>query len=164
MKCICNQYDFDEWTSTYQNYWTFQKDIYMGKLYKCRFCSALWAEYASGHGWVVYYKKNPKSDFKNPELSLKIKEQENYFNKSMIDIWKKILKKLPEETECQIGKIIIPGDIMTVLKFLFKDDKSIRRWLFTFRDKSVQFKVPIDIMEEGGMDIIRFLLLKKYFE
>ena len=44
VKCICNQYDFDEKGDLYHDYWIFFKNVYMGKLYKCMYCSALWAE------------------------------------------------------------------------------------------------------------------------
>ena len=124
------------------------------------YCSALWAEYTGGHGWLEYYKKNPESVFEEPAPS--IEEEWNIsLDENMINTWKNIVAKIPEQPECKIGEVIIPGDIMSFLKFIYKDEREINRWLYTFRDKTTQFITPINLLkEDGGMDAVRFLLLR----
>ena len=54
---------------------------------------------------------------------------------------------------------------MSILKLLFKDEKSMKHWLFTSRERLMQFETPINIMKrKGGMDSIRQILLDKYRE
>lgn len=77
--------------------------------------------------------------------------------------WNEIIKTIPEEKEKTIANVIIPGDIMSILKLLFKDEKSLKLWLFTSRERLMQFEIPINIMKrEGGMDCVRQALLNRY--
>lgn len=120
----------------------------------------------SGHGWMTYYKKSPDSNFMPPSPFLQEKRQEQHFSldETATKEWEEFIKTIPNEKEGSFENVNVPCDVMSVLRFLFKDEKNIRKWLFTCREKSMQFKLPINIMkEEFGMDTIRFILLKKYY-
>lgn len=127
------------------------------------YCGTLWVRYMCGHGWSAYYKKAPDVAFKSPSMKLKIDMPKSQFDESMRNRWNELLKKTPQEKEGLIEQIKVPNDIMSVLKYLFKDENEMKKWLFTCRERIVGFKLPIDILkEEGGMDKVRFLLFQTY--
>lgn len=165
MQCNCNQYKKGEVKIKKEDYWTFQRYIFMGKLYKCNYCESLWAEYMGGHGWTAYYKQEADTIFAEPSSGVSRMDNKIYYDEQKMQEWNETLKTIPEEKEKIIADVIIPGDVMSILKLLFKDEKSMKHWLFTSRERLMQFETPINIMKrKGGMDSIRQILLDKYRE
>lgn len=163
MKCNCCQYKKDEVKFKKEDYWTFQRNIFMGKLYKCNYCGSMWTEYMGGHGWIAYYKQEPDKVFKEPSPEAGHIDDKICFDKQKMQEWNEIIKTIPEEKEKTIANVIIPGDVMSILKLLFKDEKSLKHWLFTSRERLMQFEIPINIMKrDGGMDCVRQALLNRY--
>lgn len=162
MKCDCNQYDFNESVQRKKDYWEFQRDVFMGKLYKCSFCNSLWAAYMGGHGWTLYYKKPDDTEFSLPEKTLEDSKCEVVWNDFVFRAWDEIVKMLPPQEEGYIGKQFMPSDVMTVLQYLFDNEKEIHKWLFTERESSLGFETPIKVMNEGdGLNLIKVVLKEK---
>ena len=164
MKCNCGQYQDNEEKKEKERYWSFEGPVYMGKLYKCPYCGTLWAEYMSGHGWTSFYKIKPNMKLQKPALEIgrPITSQEKLTAKSL-QIWNEILKMIPKIYKQVINDVIIPDDIISVLRYLYKDEKEIKKWLFTCRVQEMQFETPIEIIKNGEeTDRIRRYLLNSF--
>lgn len=56
-KCDCNKYGIGSSTKDWKPYWSFYKEAYMSRLYKCVYCDTLWTRYMIGDGWNACYKE-----------------------------------------------------------------------------------------------------------
>lgn len=164
MQCDCAKYGYNEEIYIRKSYWKFKQDIFMGKVYECPYCGALWVEYMTGHGWTIYYKQKLEL-IPEKKTTNSIKQSQNeYMDEKMKTKWKNIVNSLPAKANYKYGHVVIPADIMTVLVYLFENIKNVNKWLFTTRNSITEFEIPIKLIEQNnGEDKIRSILLKYKF-
>lgn len=160
MKCNCSSFNYKQAVFDKQLSWQFQRNIFMGKLYKCEYCGSFWVSYSSGHGWNAYYKYPDDTVFEE----LGKTEEQLCESKTMYEQnikWDCLVKRIPKEEEKVIHGIIIEHDVMSVLRFIFIDDRVINKWLFTYREKKYGFETPIELLNRNeGVNILKSILLE----